>query len=462
MFYDVIFAYHNNMTDKYDAFIDNANDDRIFTAKVIKAVESGLVVRIDEVIAFVPKSHIGDDDCGDLLSYVGCDFDVKVIGIKHSERPRPTIIASHKILLDEENRDKFVNNLTVGSKVHGRVKSITSYGVFVTIYPSIKGLILLSDLSWNHVKRPSDIVSIGQEIEAVVLEIKECDNLNQKFRLGLKQLGITPWDKFDKDTREGDIIEWPVSYVTRYGLFLRSPSGVEGFVHWRELSCRRTSSRKYAVGEIVCAKVVVIEWGVTLLLSIKQAEDELWINGEHLFQLGAKVHGTISNVKSQGLFCILSNGIEGIIPYCELIWIGKIKRVKDLFHVGEEIDSVILGKDKETHYIILSKKRLFPDPARVLTEGQSITACIIDIIPSGIMVHLDGINQNGFIPNSRITLGFNAKIGDCITCKVDEVNSDSYTLISVYVSESVEKVFISSDYLHMGKASLTNSSLTSV
>lgn len=424
-----------NKYEKYKSLIEKVNQGYIFTAHVTKAADKGLLVLLDELEAFLPKEQIGYDFCRDLSSYVDQEIEVKVISIKlkTKEGNRFLIIASHKVIIDEENRARGENNLCVGMKVSGKVKSITKYGVFVNISPSVDGLIYLSDLSWNKVKDPSDIVSIGETIEVEILKIEELPNSKKKISLGLKQLSEHPWERLDPNLKEGDIVEGTVSNITDYGLFLKLPCGVDGLVHWTEISWQKSSSWDYSVGEKASARILSIDWEKRkLLLSIKQSEADPWTNVEHLFAPGSIVHGTISCIKKKsGLFIKIQKGIDGFIPYSEIFWIGEVKKLNELFQVGEEIDSVVTDIDNEKRKIILSIRKQLPNPAEMLSVGQNISASIVDIKNSGIIVHLDDINQNGFIPKNKISQEFNAIIGDHITCKVEEIYTESRTIISV-------------------------------
>lgn len=424
-----------NKYERYKSLIEKANQGSIFTAHVTKAAKKGLLVGFEELEAFLPQDQIGYDFSKDLSTFVDQEIEVKVISIKlkAKEGNRFLIIASHKIIVDEENRVNGENNLSVGMKVSGKVKSITNYGVFVNISPSVDGLIYLSDLSWNKVKDPSDIVSVGETIEVVILKIEELPNSKKKISLGLKQLSEHPWERLDRNLKEGDIVEGKVTKITDYGLFLKLPCGVDGLVHWTEISWQKSSSWDYTIGEHASARILSIDWeNRKLLLSIKQSEADPWTNVEHLFVPGSIVHGTISSIKKKsGLFIRIQKGIDGFIPYSEIFWIGEVKKLHELFQVGEEIDSVVTDIDNEKRKIILSIRKQLPNPGEMLSIGQNITASIVDIKKSGIIVHLDNINQNGFIHNNKMSQEFNAIIGDRVTCKVEEIYAESRTILSV-------------------------------
>lgn len=422
-----------NKYEKYLSLIEKANKGYVFTAHVTGTAKTGLLVSIDDFEAFIPQNHIEYDICSSLSSYENQDIDVKIISIKlkAEERNRFLIIASHKVLIEEESHNKFENSISVGDKISVKVKAISEYGVFVNIFPSVDGLIRLQDLSWYKVN-PTDILSIGQSIEVIVLKIEESANSKKKIYLGLKQLCRHPWEDLDPNLKEGDIIEGDVSSITDFGLFLRLPCGVDGLVHWTQISWHKSSSWEYTVGEHAAAKVLSIDQEKRrLLLSIKGAEIDPWTDAERLFSTGAKVHGIIFNIrKKSGVFIRLQNNITGFIPLSEIFWIGEVSKLHELFQVGEEIDAVVMKIDNEKKSVILSIKRLFPDPAKVLSVGQTLSVSIVDIKDSGIIIHSDEFEQNGFIPNSQISQELRVNIGDRISCKVEEIIFDRRTILS--------------------------------
>ena len=187
----------------YLDIISKAKTGHVFNAKVMDAVTdekiAGLIVDIDGLQCFMPERQIGIEKKDDLQSFVGSTIDVKLISVKLKEKEgnRFLPIVSHKIIEDEKNvidAQEKLQNIKVGSIIQGIVKNIVSYGVFVTISPSIDGLIHITDLSWKRISNPSEILFVGQHINVIILDIKQTNDGKTKISLGLKQLSKGPWE----------------------------------------------------------------------------------------------------------------------------------------------------------------------------------------------------------------------------------------------------------------------------
>ena len=246
----------------YKKIISQAIDGTVFKANVVEATAKGLLVSIDGLECFMPLGQIGIEANDELQNYIGSIIDVKLISIKlyEKEANRFLPIVSHKIINDEkiniESQDK-LHKLEVGLIVQGTVKSIAKYGVFVNLFPSIDGLIHITDLSWERVVDPADIVSVGEVISVVILDKTTMNNGKNKISLGLKQLTQKPWERLDKNSKAGDVVSGIISNIVDYGVFITLPSGVQGLVHKTELSWNsKVTSRDFQIGQCVSAQIL--------------------------------------------------------------------------------------------------------------------------------------------------------------------------------------------------------------
>lgn len=412
----------NGQYDTYKSIISEANSGNVFSAKIIDELRQGLLVTINGLQCFLPKGQIGVVKMNKSQTY-GNTIDVKLISIKLKEEDwnRFLLIVSHKIIEDENK----LRNIEVGSIMQGIVKNITSYGVFVTLFPTIEGLIHITDLSWKRISNPSEILSIGQKIDVMILDIKQTNDGKTKISLGLKQLTQRPWKLFDKNSKRGDVVSGSICDITDYGIFIMLSSGVQGLVHKTELSWNsKVTSKDFHKGQIVTAKIINIDWEKEkLLLSIKQMQADSWENIERKITVGDVVETTITNFTNFGIFVTIANGIEGLIHVSELSWTEKIKKPQDYYILGENLKAVIISIDKDKKRIELSHKQILPNPWLKYSIGQHVNAIILGIEKHGIQVKLEDGDLPAIIPARLVPKGYtfeeNSKL-ECLIQKIDE------------------------------------------
>src|SRR5574344_332256 len=424
----------------YMNVLSKARDGQIFKASVIAATRQGLLISIEGIQCFMPEGQIGLEKRDDLQTFVGDTIDVKLISVKLKEKEgnRFLPIVSHKILEDEKNvieaQDK-LRVLKVGNIIQGTVKSIASYGVFVTLFPSVDGLIHITDLSWERISDPSEILSVGQIISVVILDIKQMDDGKNKISLGLKQLSQRPWERFDKNSKEGDVVSGSICNIIDYGIFIMLPSGVQGLVHRTELSWNtKVTSRDFQKGQIVSAKIINIDWGKEkLLLSIKQMLADPWKNIEDKIAVGDVVEVTINNFKNFRIFVTLANGIEGLIHVSELSWTEKIKKPKDHYTLGDHMNAVITSIDKDKKKIELSHKQILPNPWQEYSVGQHVNAIITEMDKHGIQVILENDNLPAFIPAKFLSKDLTLEENSKLVCLIQEIDENKRRIILAIV-----------------------------
>ncbi|PIE69971.1 MAG: 30S ribosomal protein S1 [Deltaproteobacteria bacterium] len=258
----------------------------------------------------------------------------------------------------------------VDARVQGRVVSLTDYGAFVELEEGIEGLIHVSEMSWTKkVRHPSKILSVGEEVEAVVLDIKPD---NRRISLGMKQVTPNPWDVISEKYPVGTVIEGKIKNITDFGLFIGIDDDIDGLVHISDISWTKRikhPSELYKKGDLVQAVVLDIDKrSERFSLGIKQTQPDPWKTVAERYAAGTEVTGTITNVTDFGVFVELEEGIEGLVHVSELSK-EKIKTPVGEFNVGDALTTKVLTLNSDERRIALSVKRLgMEDDSALLSE----------------------------------------------------------------------------------------------
>jgi small subunit ribosomal protein S1 len=243
----------------------------------------------------------------------------------------------------------------VGARIKGRIVNITNYGAFIELEEGIEGLIHISEMSWiKKMKHPSQLLSIGDVVEAMVLDL---DVQRKRISLSLKQLELNPWVIMEEKYPPGTVIEGKVKNVTDFGIFIGFDEGIDGLVHISDISWTQKikhPSELYKKGQEVRAVVLSIDKeNERFSLGIKQLEKDPWEGITDRFQKGQQVTGTVTNVTSFGVFLELGEGIEGLVHVSELGDI-KVQNVKS----GEALSAVVTNIDRKGRKMSLSIKEI--------------------------------------------------------------------------------------------------------
>jgi small subunit ribosomal protein S1 len=330
-----------------------------------KAVE-GVVKNITEYGVFVDLGgvdgllHITDISWGRVkhpseIFSVGDTINVKVLSLD-LERERVSLGMKQ---LTPDPWTIAVDNYPVGSRITGKVVSLTDYGAFVELEEGIEGLIHVSEMSWTRkVRHPSKIVSVGEEIEAVVLDIKP---ENRRISLGMKQVAPNPWDVISEKYPLGTIIEGKIKNITDFGLFIGIDEGIDGLVHISDISWTKRikhPSEVYKKGDTAQAKVLDIDKdNERFSLGIKQLQEDPWKTVAERYEVGKEITGTVTNVTDFGVFVELEEGIEGLVHVSE-ISTEKIKDPGEQYKIADVIAARVMNINSEERRIGLSIKRL--------------------------------------------------------------------------------------------------------
>jgi small subunit ribosomal protein S1 len=287
----------------------------------------------------------------------------------------------------------------VGTHVVGRVVSLTDYGAFVELEEGIEGLIHVSEMSWTRkVRHPSKVVSIGEEVQAVVLDIKPD---SRRISLGMKQVKPNPWDVIAEKYPVGTTIEGRIKNITDFGLFIGIDEGIDGLVHISDISWTKRikhPSEIYKKGDTVQAIVLDIEKGnERFSLGIKQLADDPWKTVAERYEVGKEITGTITNLTDFGIFVELEEGIEGLIHVSEISK-EKIKTPVGMYNIGDVITAKVMNINSDERRIGLSIKRLeMEDEQSLLSEYVSsmkpATSTFGEILRENLQEKLNEVEQ---------------------------------------------------------------------
>ena len=265
-----------------------------------------------------------------------------------------------------------------GTHVHGKITNLLPYGAFMEIEPGIEGLIHVSEMSWvKNIAEPSEVVSKGQELDAVVLSVQKSDG---KISLGLKQLEHNPWDDIERKYATGTNVKAEVKSLTNYGAFVELEPGVEGLVHISDLSWIKKISHPSEIlkkGDPIEAVVLSVDKeNKKITLGVKQLSDNPWENIERTMPVGAVIEGKISKITAFGAFVELPNGIEGLIHVTELSD-QPFGKIEDVVSKGDDVKVKVLKIDPEHKKIALSIKEFLAEKG--IQNGDDIVVQSPDV-----------------------------------------------------------------------------------
>ncbi len=274
----------------------------------------------------------------------------------------------------------------IGSHVKGRITKLLPYGAFVELERGVEGLVHVSELSWvKRITRPSDVLELDQEIEAVVLGISIEE---QKISLGVRQLEPNPWDEIEARYPVGTKINGAVRNLTAYGAFVGLEEGIDGMIHVSDLSWTRKINHPSEIlkkNEEVEAVVLSIDKeNQRVSLGIKQLDTDPWADIDTKFKVGDIVKGTVAKIASFGAFVSLDGDIDGLIHISQLSE-EHVERVKDILKVSDDVEARVIKVDKIERRIGLSIKAVEYSEEQLQKESQSFET----LRPSGDLVGLE-------------------------------------------------------------------------
>src|SRR5579884_631728 len=330
------------------------------TGRVTAKIKGGLHMDIG-IDAFLPSSQIELRPIHNLDAYLGRELPVRILKLNHR---RGNAVVSHRLILEEEasrRKAEALASIYEGAEVTGTVKNLTEYGAFVDL-GGIDGLLHVSDLSYENVSHPSDVVQVGQQVTVKVLKF---DREKERISLGLKQMRPDPW--IDIETRyppQSRVIGRVVS-ITDYGAFVKLEPGVEGLIHISEMTWSRRMkhpAKVVKVGDEVEAVVLDIKARERRIsLGIKQLEADPWTTVEERYSVGSVVEGRVRKLADFGAFIEIEEGVDGLVHVSDMSWTAHPKHPSELVKKGQQVQAVVLQIDAPNRRLSLGVKQLQPD-----------------------------------------------------------------------------------------------------
>jgi small subunit ribosomal protein S1 len=403
-------------------------------------VKGGLTVMTNGIRAFLPGSLVDTRPVKDTTPYEGKTLEFKVIKL---DRKRNNVVLSRRAVLEVsmgEERQKLLENLSEGAIVKGVVKNITDYGAFVDL-GGIDGLLHITDMAWRRVRHPSEVLAVGQEIEAKVLKF---DQEKSRVSLGVKQLGEDPWIGLARRYPQGTRLFGKVTNLTDYGSFVEVEAGIEGLVHVSEMDWtnKNVDPRKVVtLGEEVEVMVLEIdEERRRISLGMKQCRANPWEDFATNFKRGDKVSGAIKSITDFGVFVGLPGGIDGLVHLSDLSWTDTGEEAVRNFKKGEDLEAVVLAIDTDKERISLGVKQLEGDPfnnfVATYDKGAVIQGTVKSVEPKGAVVTLS-VDVEGYLRASEMAAG---RVEDATTLLKD---GDEVTTMIINVDRKTRSIQLS-------------------
>ncbi len=376
----------------------------IITGMVNGKVKGGLTVMVNGIRAFLPGSLVDTRPVKDTTPYENKEMEFKVIKL---DRKRNNVVVSRRAVLEATmgaDRNALLANLKEGAIVKGVVKNITDYGAFVDL-GGIDGLLHITDMAWRRVKHPSEVVQVGDEVEAKILKFDQDKN---RVSLGIKQLGDDPWSGLARRYPSGTRMFGKVANLTDYGAFVEIETGIEGLVHVSEMDWTNKNvhpSKVVQLGDEVEVMVLEIdEERRRISLGMKQCKSNPWDDFETTHKKGDKVVGQIKSITDFGVFIGLPGGIDGLVHLSDLSWSQPGEEAVRNFKKGDEVQAVVLAIDVERERISLGIKQIEGDPVNSFVsnfdKGSIVKGTVKSLDAKGAVILL-GDDVEGYLRASE-------------------------------------------------------------
>jgi len=360
------------ITRAWEKIVEVHKTGEVITGLVTNKTKGGLIVDVVGMETFLPGSQIDVKPVTDYDQFVGKTMEFKVVKINEAIK---NAVVSHKALIEsdiEAQRAEIMSKMEKGQVLEGTVKNITDFGAFMDL-GGLDGLLYITDISWGRINHPSEVLKMDQKINVVVLDF---DDEKKRISLGLKQLTPHPWDVLPENIKEGEVVKGRVVNIEDYGAFLEILPGVEGLVHVSEITWANTpinAKEFFKLGDEHEAKVVTLDKeNRKMSLSIKQLSEDPWSTIEEKFPVESRHKGLVKNITPYGVFVELAPGIGGMIHISDLSWLKRFNHPGDYTKVGENIDVIIMGIDKDNRKLQLGHKQLEEDPWNTLQDTFAI------------------------------------------------------------------------------------------
>lgn len=436
------------------------HENKVVKGIIYGKVKGGFTVDINSIRAFLPGSLVDVRPIRDMSQLEGKELEFKVIKL---DQKRNNVVVSRRSVVESENtqeRDALLEGLQEGQLIVGVVKNLTDYGAFVDL-GGIDGLLHITDIAWKRVKHPSEVLTVGQELQVKVLRF---DRERMRVSLGLKQLGEDPWVGVARRYPEGTRVVGRVTNIADYGCFVELEAGIEGLVHVSEMDWTNRNvhpSKIVSPGEEVEVMVLDIdEERRRISLGLKQCKASPWDAFAATHNKGDKIVGKIKSITDFGIFIGLEGGIDGLVHLSDISWNVPGEEAVLSYKKGDEVEAVVLSVDPERERISLGVKQLNADPySNYLAEhakGSIIIGKIIEVDAKGAKVMLsegvEGYLRASELARDRVEDARTVlSVGEEIEAKFVGVDRKNRTiLLSVKAKESQEEADALRDYSKSG------------
>ncbi|MDR2195616.1 MAG: 30S ribosomal protein S1 [Gallionellaceae bacterium] len=382
------------------------DEGKIVSGFVSGKVKGGLTAMVNGIRAFLPGSLVDIRPVKDTTPYENKEMEFKIIKL---DRKRNNVVVSRRAVLEATagaDRESLMENLKEGAVVKGIVKNITDYGAFVDL-GGIDGLLHITDLAWRRVKHPSEVLSVGDEVEAKILKF---DQEKNRVSLGIKQMGDDPWNGLARRYPTGTRLFGKVTNLTDYGAFVEIEQGIEGLVHVSEMDWTNKNvhpSKVVALGDEVEVMILEIdEQRRRISLGMKQCQSNPWEDFSLNHKKGDKVKGQIKSITDFGIFIGLEGGIDGLVHLSDLSWNVAGEEAVRNYKKGDEVEAMVLTIDVERERISLGIKQMDGDPfsgyIAANDKGSVVSGTVKSIDAKGAVITLDG-DVEGYLKASEIS-----------------------------------------------------------
>jgi small subunit ribosomal protein S1 len=429
------------------------DDHKPVQGTIVHKIKGGYEVDLgNDIRAFLPLSKVDVKRPSESSDYVGVKSSFYVDRLY--AKGKTNIVVSRRDWLEEDikkRREEFFAKVKIGDIVEGTVKSFTSFGAFVDL-GGFDGLLHINDMSWGHVTRPKDFVKLG---EAIQLKVIRLDMQEGRINLSLKHFTEDPWNHFEEKYHVGDVVKGKVTKLADFGAFIEIEEGIEGLAHISELSWVRKVKHPrdlLKVGDVVETKILGydIQQG-KLSLGLKQVLPNPWDDIESRYPVGMRLTRKVMRSSPYALFFDIEEGIEGVLHVEDMSWTKKIRNATSFAKIEDDLETMVIGIDKERGKVSLGVKQLSEDPwesiARAYPRGAVIQGEITNITDFGFFVRvqggIEGLVHKTSIVDDRVepleTAMAKYKVGDPVQAVVIEC-SPSKQKLSLSLRDYVKRV----------------------
>jgi small subunit ribosomal protein S1 len=418
----------------WEKTMSQIEEGKVVTGEVTRKIKGGLLVDVGGINVFLPASQVDIRRPSDIGDYIGRTVQCEVLKI---DKERKNIVVSRRSLIErqrQEDREQLLRELEVGQVRKGVVKNIAEFGAFVDL-GGIDGLLHITDMSWERIGHPSEMVAIDQEIEVMILHI---DREKEKIALGLKQRQNNPWEKVVETYPVGSVHNGQVVNVMSYGAFVKLEPGIEGLVHISEMSWTKRinhPSELVQIGDEISVVILGVDkQGQQLSLGMKQTQENPWTKVGDKYPIDQTVTGKVRNLTNYGAFIELEEGIDGLLHVSDMSWTRKISHPSEMLEKGQQVTCKVLSVDQERRRIALGLKQLDNDPWATdipsrYQPGQIVNGKITKITNFGVFVGLEdgleGLLHISELAEHKVENPEDlVKVGDDIEVKILRVDTD--------------------------------------